>query len=371
MRIGIDATALPGQLFGAGNYIVNLVQALSRVDTRNDYVVFAKSPHAEHFASLNRVDLVRVSLPFRVQRIIWEQTLLPLLAHKSRLDVLHTPHYTISLAASCASVVTFHDMTFFLYPNVHQAYKRLFFRTLMPIAARRATALIAISESTCQDMTRVLAVPPAKISVIPYGIAPDFRPVPASMSADARRRFGLPNPCIVYVGNLEPRKNLVALLQAFARLVERGLPHSLVLVGSRGWHDDDIFSTSRSLRLADRVLFLGYVPQAELPAIYGAADAFIYPSLYEGFGLPLLEAMACGVPVVTSNVSSMPEVVADAGILVDPHSVDALADGLQRVVTDRSLHDELSRKGLERAKLFTWDRTARETLAVYERAAAR
>ncbi|MBI5033444.1 MAG: glycosyltransferase family 4 protein [Chloroflexi bacterium] len=367
MHIGIDATALPERLFGAGNYIVNLIAALSRLDTPNEYVVFVKPFHASLFKTLQRARTIQVALPMRTLRIAWEQTALPILARQYKLDVLHSPHYSLPLAAPCATVVTFHDMTFFLYPQAHLLYKRIFFRTMIPLAARRATSIIAISESTRQDILRLLKTPSEKVNQVSYGISSQFHLTENCNRLDeARHKYNLPAEFALYVGNLEPRKNLPILLQAFARLVHQGLPHSLVLVGSRGWKDDAVFTTLSELGISDRVHFLGYVTQDELPLIYQASRVFVYPSLYEGFGLPVLEAMACGTPVITSNVSSMPEVAGDAGLLINPNSIDELTVALQRALTDSELRVTLAQKGLKRAQSFSWERTARETLAVYE-----
>jgi glycosyltransferase involved in cell wall biosynthesis len=367
MRIGIDATALPLQLFGAGNYIVNLTQALLRLDKANEYVVFAKPDHAVLFAGLN-AQLVSVPLVNRIHRIIWEQSWLPVLTRTHRLDVLHSPHYTMPLLKACPTLVTCHDMSFYLYPQTHLLYKKVFFRAMIPLAARRADALIAISESTRQDLLRLIK-PPCPVFTVSYGIAPYFQPAPEAEKLQARRKFDLPEKFILYVGNLEPRKNLPNLLRAFAGLIQQGLPHDLVLAGSRGWKDNEIFTLINELALVGRVKFPGYIPQTELPAVYSLADTFAYPSLYEGFGLPVLEAMACGTPVITSNISSMPEVMGGAGILIDPNSVDELAKALFRVLTDQSLRATLATAGLARAKLFSWERAAIETLAVYTRIA--
>ena len=369
MRIGIDATALPAELYGAGNYIVNLIQALARVDSANDLVVFTKPFHAPLFQSLERVRVEHITLPMRTLRIAWEQMLLPQLIRQHKLDVFHSPHYTMPFAAPCATIVTFHDMTFFLYPQAHLLYKRSFFRMIIPISARRARAVIAISESTRQDILRWTKISPTKVFGVPYGIGSNFRPEKNPAVLDAlRRKYNLPTEFLLYVGNLEPRKNLPTLLQAFARLVKQGLPHDLVLAGSRGWKDNQVFATCKELGLSQRVCFIGFVPQSELPALYSACSAFVYPSIYEGFGLPVLEAMACGALVVTSNVSSMPEVAGDAGILIDPHNVDNLMKALHQVLTDKELRATLPSKAIARASLFSWERAAKETLAVYERA---
>jgi glycosyltransferase involved in cell wall biosynthesis len=303
-------------------------------------------------------------------RIAWEQTGLPLAVRRHRLDVLHSPHYSMPVAAGCASVVTFHDMTFFIYPEVHKTYKKLFFRSMMRLSARRADAIIAISESTRADILRILKRRADDVCTVMYGIDRQFQPVQDRALIDqTRRQHRLPDPFILYVGNLEPRKNIPTLVRAFAKLVEKGLPHSLVLAGSRGWMDDDIFKTIQDLGLQSRVLLPGFCEQSELPALYSAASLFVYPSLYEGFGLPVLEALACGVPVITSNISSMPEVAGQAAILVDPHDSDELAKAMVRILTDPAKSEELARTGRQRASLFTWERTAQQTVDVYRRVA--
>jgi len=368
MRIGIDATALPMQLYGAGNYISQLIQALPRVDAANEYVIFAKPIHARLLSSPS-VHIISTSLASRFMRIAWEQTALPILARQHRLDLLHSPHYTMPLLHPCKSVVTFHDMTFFLYPELHEWYKRIYFPAIIRASARRADAIIADSESTRQDILRTLKLDASKVFSVPLGVSVDFFHRSPSEVARVREKFRLPNSFILSVGVLEPRKNFPTLVRAFKNLVERELSHSLVIAGKKGWQYEEIFNTVRNLDLQSRVLFLDYVPQNDLPSLYHAADLFVYPSLYEGFGLPVLEAMACGTPVITSNISSMPEITGDAALLVNPRDETELVDAMQRVLTDNALRDKLARNGLERAKQFSWERTARETLAVYEQVA--
>ncbi len=358
MRIGIDVTALQTQLFGAGNYIVNLTQTLIRLDPANDYVIFSKSKQIELFAGRGHAQVVRVDLPTRYHRIAWEQTGFAWLIRRYRLDVVHSPHYTMPMFASCAKVVTFHDMTFFLHPEAHLFYKLIFFRGMIPISARYADALIAISQNTHKDITRLLHINAERLFTIPYG----------EEQQAALRKYDLPAQFILYVGNLEPRKNLPRLLRAFAKLVQRGFPHALVLAGARGWMDEEVFATLRELNLGHRVFLPGYIPQAELPALYSAASLFVYASRYEGFGLPVLEAMACGAPVITSNVASMPEIAGDAGVLIQPDNEAELSEAMARVLSDNDLRTFLVHRGLERSKIFSWERAAQETLAVYERA---
>lgn len=365
MRIGIDATALPSPLFGAGNYIAELIRALTHLDETNEYLVFTKPTHKSLFDSA-RAEIIPASLPSRIMRIGWEQTFLPLLVKRHRIDLLHSPHYTIPLVKFCPTVVTFHDMIFFLHPEMHLYYKRLFFRSIIPLSARIADAIVAASENTRSDIIKLMGVSGQKVHTIPYGISPIFHPVtdPEELCR-ARAKYELPEKYFIYVGNFEPRKNIPGLIRAFARLRPKDINCWLVLAGTRGWQDSAIFSTLEELNLADRVLLPGFISQADLPAIYSSSIALVYPSRYEGFGLPVLEAMACGAPVITSNISSMPEIVGDAGILIDPTDEDELADAMHRVSSNNGLRAQLAGTGINRAKSFSWDRAARETLSVY------
>jgi glycosyltransferase involved in cell wall biosynthesis len=372
MRVGIDATAVPLQRTGAGNYIVNLIRALGQVDGSNEYVVFGKAAHEEELSSNgSNIKFVRREFPGRGARLTWEQVGLPRQVRAHRLDVLHSPHYTMPLRRAARSVVTFCDMTFVLHPDVHQMVKRVFFPAMMRLSARRADRLIAISESTRDDLVRIWGVDRAKISAIPLATDAEFRPRSPEEIAEACGRYGIrPGAYILYVGMLEPRKNVDRLVEAFGLVASQLSGVDLVIAGRRGWMYDQIFARVEGLGLQDRVRFTGYVLSEDLPALYGAARLFAYPSRYEGFGLPVLEAMSCGAPVVTTNVSSMPEVAGDAAILVAPDDVAGLAAALLRVSADDALRADLACRGLARAKAFSWERCARETIAVYEAALA-
>jgi glycosyltransferase involved in cell wall biosynthesis len=370
MRVGIDATAVPLQRTGAGNYIFNLIQALARVDRSNEYVVFGKAAHERELDLAGSTMLfVRREFPGRGARIAWEQVGLPRQVREHRLDVLHSPHYTMPLVRPARSVVTFCDMTFVLHPDLHQRLKRIFFPAMMRLSAKRADRLIAISESTRDDLVRMWNVDRGRITTIPLAADAEYRPRAPEEIADVCTRFGLRPGCyILYVGMLEPRKNVDRLVEAFGRIAERLPGVDLVIGGRRGWMYEQIFARVEALGLQDRVRFTGFVPQEALPALYGGARLFAYPSKYEGFGIPVLEAMSCGTPVVTTNVSSMPEVAGDAAVLVAPDDVDALAAALLRVAEDHTVRAELSCKGIARAGTFSWERCARETIGVYEAA---
>jgi glycosyltransferase involved in cell wall biosynthesis len=374
MRVGIDATAVPQQRTGAGNYIVNLIRNLPRVDNANEYVVFGTSAHEQELLPAGgapNVRFVRRDFPGRGARLAWEQVGLPRQVRANRLDVLHSPHYTMPLRHSARSVVTFCDMTFVLHPDLHQGIKRVFFPAMMRLSARRADRLIAISESTREDLVGMWGVDRSRVSAIPLAADEHFQPRPQAEIAGVCGRYDLrPGDYILYVGMLEPRKNVDRLVEAFGQAAGDLIGIDLVIAGRRGWMYDQIFARVEELGLQGRVRFTGFVPGADLPALYSGARLFAYPSKYEGFGLPVLEAMSCGAPVVTTNVSSMPEVAGDAALLVAPDDVAGLAAALKRLANDSGLRDGLVCRGLERARTFSWERCARETIAVYEAALA-
>ncbi|HEX6288541.1 MAG TPA: glycosyltransferase family 1 protein [Herpetosiphonaceae bacterium] len=368
MRIGFDATAIPHNRTGAGNYIFNLVQALAQIDRSNDYAIFARPDHIGEFGiDQPNVQFWGVDLTSRPVRLAWEQVGLPWNIRRLKLDLLHSPHYTMPIPRLCKSVVTFCDMTFYLLPEMHSPSKRMFFQRMMRWSARHADRLIAISESTQRDVIRLLNVRPERIVATPLAASPDYRPLPQTHVAPVCARYDLtPGQYIYYVGVLEPRKNIPALIEAYATIAAE-FPHvPLVIAGKKGWMYDEIFKRVVELGLEQQIRFLGYIPDDDVIPLYNGARVFVYPSRYEGFGLPVLEAMQCGVPVITTNVSSMPEVADGAALLVPPGEIPALAAALREVLTDDELARDLARRGLARAAHFSWRRCAAETLEVYQ-----
>lgn len=368
MRIGIDATALPPQPVGAGNYIIHLVRALVALDSGDEFVIFAQQGGASLINIPDGNGVEWIILPDRNPgiRLIWEQISFPKLVQRSGVDLLHSLHYTRPVWLPCKSVVTYHDMTFFLYPHLHARSKRVFFPMAIRASARQADALIAVSESTRQDAIRILGIPPQKITTAQLGVDPSFTPI---SDIEQKRRiaekYHLPKKFILYVGLVEPRKNLPKLISAYKKSVDNGIEHKLVVVGRYGWMYEEVFRQIEALNLKDNVFLAGYISQEDLPMVYNLASLFVYPTLYEGFGLPSLEAMACGLPVISTNVSSLPEIIGDAGVLVPPDDVDSLYQAIQKVLKDEKLSEDLIQKGLEQAAKFTWERTARSTLQVY------
>jgi len=258
-------------------------------------------------------------------------------------------------------------MTFFLFPDLHTRSKRLFFPFAIRSSVRRADALIAISESTRQDSIRLLGVSPQKIFTTQLGITDEFRVVKDNeLLASVREKYDLPEEFVLYVGLVEPRKNIPFLIRAYKSLADEGIKHNLVIVGRIGWMYQEVFKQIEELGLEGRVQFTGYLPQDDLPMVYNLASLFVYPTKYEGFGLPALEAMACGTPVVTTAISSLPEIVGDAGMLIPPGDEQALASAMAEVLHDSTLFNQLRTRGLQRSEHFTWERTAQQTLKVYQ-----
>lgn len=370
MIIGIDATALPPQPVGAGNYIIQLIRALAELGEETHYIVFAQ-PHGRELIGLAEQDSLRFELVNEMQpaeRLMWEQTRFPNLLRSSGVDLLHSLHYTMPLHHPVKQVVTLHDMTYFLYPALHTFSKRHFFRAFIRLSGKRADALLADSESTRQDAIRLAGIPAGKITTTPLGVTAEFAPLEdTAVLRRVAEKYQLPERFILFVGLLEPRKNVITLLRAFQEERAQLQGRRLVIVGRKGWMYNQLQQIVDELNLGLDVHFTGYVDQADLPAVYNLADVFVYPSIYEGFGLPVLEAMACGTPVITTNVSSMPEITGDAGILVPPEDPSALGSALRSLLADPTRRQKVAKEGLERAATFTWRRTAQLTYAVYQR----
>ncbi len=284
-------------------------------------------------------------------------------------DVLFVPAHVLPLIHPRASVVTVHDLGYIYYPEAHEAGDRRYLDWSTRWNAHQAAAVLADSEATKADLVDAYGARPEKIHVVYLGRDESLKQVTNPLRlASLRAKYDLAQRYLLYVGTLQPRKNLERVVQAFERLC--GRPEladvQLVLAGKQGWLYDSLFQQVARAGLGERVVFPGYIPDEDLPALLSAATAFVYPSLYEGFGIPVLEAGGCGVPVITSNTSSLPEVAGDAALLVDPHDVDAIADAMYRLVTDPALAAELARRGRENVKRFSWEKCARETLAVLE-----
>ncbi len=366
MRIGIDARLVYYSQAGIGQYILHLVSGLAKVDTENEYVLLQS--RKDETTILEQPNFRRVSLwtpsHHRLERYSLNVELMRL-----GLDVLHSPDFIPPHRPSCQSVITVHDLAFLLYPHFLTKESARYYGYIDE-AVRWTDHIIAVSESTKRDTIQHLGVPEDKITVVHEAANPIFRPVDREEAREqVRHRHGVDGPFVLFVSTIEPRKNVPTLLRAVWQLIERYKDKvHLVLAGGKGWLYEDAFAVVDELHLDDRVHFVGRVTSEELLYLYNAAELLAHPAFYEGFGLPPLEAMACGLPVIVSNVASLPEVVSDAGLLIDPHDVDELTVAMWRLLNDQDLRQEMSEKGLRQAARFSWERAARETLEIYQQA---
>lgn len=370
MTIYFDISAAVHRRAGLGRYAESLARAL--LPLLGDELAFFYNREAgiEPLEGLAGVPAATVNLGYKPWRmLVWLGQLgrvgFNRLAPGATL--FHATEHLLPPLRGVPTVLTVHDLIFRRYPAHHKRLNRWYLNATMPLFCRRADAIIAVSEQSKRDVIEAYGIPPEKISVIYEAADPRFRPQPPEAVAAARARYGLPERYVLFVSTIEPRKNLSRLLAAFERAHAAGLADALVIVGKRGWLFDAFFADLERSPAKDAVIFPGFVPDADLPAVYAGAQALAFPSEFEGFGLPVLEAMACGAPVVCSNTSSLPEVAGDAALLVDPLDVDALAAALARVLQDPALREQMRARGLAQAARFSWERAARETLAVYRR----
>jgi glycosyltransferase involved in cell wall biosynthesis len=348
---------------GISAYIVNLLQALSP-DGGLRYAVFVGPGRLGEEVPLP-LHATRLPTERPPVRILWEQAILPSLLRRLGVDLLHAPAFVGPLLSPTPQVITVHDLSFYRFPEYFRRGNRFYLRQFTGRSCRRAAAVIAVSHFTAREVTALLGVPPERVHVIYHGLSPRFRPLPTAEVERFREAAGLPRRFILYLGTLEPRKNLLTLLRAFARLPDPEL--HLVLAGGKGWLYEEIFAEVEALDLGGRVHFPGYVPMETQALWYNAACVFAYISRYEGFGLPVLEALACGTPTLTGNTTSLPEAGGEAALTVPPEDVEAVSAGLHRLLNDDALRDACRVRGLQHAAGFTWEETARRTAALYRR----
>jgi glycosyltransferase involved in cell wall biosynthesis len=380
MRVAIDYSAAVNQRAGVGRLVRNQVLALAEVDPHNDYrLVYARPNRGSvpQFPRARNFSRREVGLRERWLTIMWHRAKLPLPADwlSGPVDVYHSPDFVLPPLRNARGILTVHDLAFLMRPECADARLRGYLEEVVPRSVSRADFIIADSENTRNDLVVLLGVRPSSIAVVPGGVEPRFKPITdAEQLRSARRHLGVGDaPFVLAIGVLEPRKNLNCLMDAFWSLKQRGgVPADLklVLAGSKGWLFDGIFEHHAASPIRDDILLPGFVPDDLLPAVYSAAEVLAFPSLYEGFGLPILEAMACGTPVVASRASCLPEVAEGAALLVDPTSVDSLSTSLEQALSDRALRERLRAAGLGRASEYSWRRAAESLLRVYQRVAA-
>jgi glycosyltransferase involved in cell wall biosynthesis len=382
MRIGINALFLEHPETGSGQYTRNLLQALAKADPTNEYLLISPGPAPSvsefqlpisnpQFPTSN-FQLPTSNLRENLAKLWFEQAAFPLACRHLDLDLAHVPYFASPLFSAMPTVVTVHD----LIPLILPAYRgsplvRLYTR-LVAAAARKTEAIITVSQASEQDIVRCLHIPPERVHVTYEAAGEAFQPVEdEDQRAAIRQKYALPERYFLYLGGFDQRKNLSTLLRAFALLVNKQQRPRLVIAGQVPARESPVFPDPRRLAkelgVEERVIFTGWVPEEDKPPLYSEATAFVFPSLYEGFGLPAAEALACGTPVIASNRSSLPEVVGEGEILVEPIDAEALAEAMEMLLVDDALRAELRQRALTQASKFSWKQTALETLAVYRK----
>lgn len=362
--MAIDAHMVGAHETGNETYVVHLASALARLGGYK-YKLYTPRPHAipPQIAASECVSIHSFGNVPAFVRIPW---LYPRMAAEDGVGLLHMT-YMAPLRLRCPLVLSIHDVSYKVYPQFFSPRVRLLLALLVGPGIRRAARVVTISESSKRDIIRFYGVRPEKIVVTPLAAGSQYMPQPADEVARVLRAHNLSGRYVLAVGNKQPRKNLSRLVRAFSTIALEMPDVILVIVGQSGWQGSEVEQTVNSLGLNTRVRFTGFVPDVDLPTLYSGADVFCYPSLYEGFGLPPLEAMACGAPTITSNTSSLPEVVGDAALTVDPLSVEQLVGALRSLLADSTKRQEYGRRALQQAALFSWDRTARLTRDAYDR----
>jgi glycosyltransferase involved in cell wall biosynthesis len=360
-----------------GHYTFELAKALALATPTDQIEMVSPFPYLPLDPSAGVPDafppnLTPTQLKVNLLERNWWTIGLPRYIRRRSFDLFHGTNFDIPLWQVCPTVLTVHDLSAFLYPETHEARSVRRAHRRLPLMARTATQIVTPSESVRHEVAEQLRVSPEKIVAIPAAARSIFRPLPPNQTAEVRRKLGVEDDFLLYVGTIEPRKNLHVLLDAYRKIISSaGLEPQLVIAGKKGWLTDDIFGRLRELGIKDRVHFTGYLPDNDLCALYSSCRIFIYPSKYEGFGLPPLEAMACGAVVIASSTPAITEVVEDAACLVAPGEVNELAQAMIRLLRDENERRRLSEAGLKRALQFSWNRTAQLMLGVYQEACER
>ena len=366
MRIAIDARVVTNKKdAGLITYVLNLIKYLKIVAPDNLYFCYVDK--RDILLKDNKSCKAWAGLENHIIGDLWEQLWLPIDLHIKKVDIYHGTAARLPAINSSKYILTVYDMVAFKHPEFASKRFSLYTRKLLKSAVRRADKIIAISEHTKKDIIEILKVPSEDVEVIYPGVDDIFKVMDKEWAYSViKRKYNLNKRFILSVGNLEPRKNTKNLLLAYKLLLDEHLNHQLVIVGPQGWKAQEIFDFVEKIGISENVIITGYVDSNEMPILYNAADVFVFPSLYEGFGLPPLEAMACGTPVVASNNSSLPEILGDAAIMVNPLNVEDIKERIKRVLFDKTLREKMISLGLERVKDFSWEKTVRQTLEIYK-----
>lgn len=379
MTIGIDIRCLLGEKHtGVGEYTMGLLRSLFLIDSKNKYNKyklfcnsFRKNKIIDIFRNFKNVKVYNFRYPNKLLNFSLKYLRFPRIDKLiGGVDLFFSPNVNfLSLSSSCKKVITFHDLSFERYPEFFSKKRQLWHKFINPRSlAEHSDLIIAVSNSTKNDLIQIYNIDSQKIKVIFSGIDKSFQPISDKNCLDIiRNKYKLPEKFILYLGTIEPRKNIEGLILAFNKLRQNSkIKHKLVIAGEKGWLYKQIFNCASKINYKDDIIFTGFIEDKDKPAVYNLAEVFVYPSFYEGFGFPPLEAMACGTPVITSSVSSLPEIIDNAGLLVDPYNINEITEAMMQVILDKHLRESFREKGLERVKEFGWERCAKEMLREIE-----
>lgn len=369
MKIALNATIANPNQTGTGVYAANLASALMQLDHNHEFVIYCSHDMVDWFQDRRngRVVTVKgVNFKSPLQRIFWEQTRLAPDLKRQRIDLLHSMAFTSPVVHTVRTVVTVHDLAFLQYPQTLTRAKRIYYKPVFTRSLRLTKRIITPSETVRKQVIETFSVPPGTVIATPLAVGSEFLNV--QFGAESRQKiakYGVRAPYLLAVGTLEPRKNLLLLLQAYDLLRKANLPHQLVVIGKRGWQNVQDSELAKRWQSSRDIVFTGYVDQQDLPHLYAGAEVFLFPSLYEGFGFPLLEAMAAGAPVLASDIPVHREVCGEAALFADPHNPEEWQSGIVKILSDLPMKNIMRKKGFERVKHFSWKRTAELTLSVY------
>lgn len=371
MNILIDFSQIPIKKTGVGVYALNLLTKIYETDKINQYYILSQDDDDSlNFIKRTNFKIIRLhGKIFRkfFFRIIAEQFYIPVLVFKYKIKLVHSLHYSFPVFLTCSKIVTIHDLTFFKYPENHLLVKRYYFRFFTRLAAILADRIITVSKSSARDFIQKFNFNPSKIYVVFHGKNESYQPeLDKKQITFVKNKLNIQGEYLLFLGTIEPRKNVNNLILAFKELIAEKIDLKLVIAGKKGWYYEEVFKLAKNLNLAKRIIFTGFLEDKDVPYLIGGAKIFVYPSLYEGFGIPVLEAISCGIPTITSNISSMPEIVENAGLLIDPKNINEIYSAIKRLLVSEELYIQLKQKSVEQAKKFSWEQAARDTIKVYE-----
>lgn len=370
LRILIDFTQIPVKKTGIGVYALNLIEEIQKLDKENYYYVLLQNDE-KVFDSIqsSKLKIIRVkAIIFRklFLRFLLEQIYIPYLTLRYKIDITHSLHYSFPLFSFSKKIVTIPDLTFFKFPQYHILFKRYYFKTFIYLASVFADKIITISQSSLNDLIENLNIKRTKIKVIYLGVNSHFKPqINNDKITIIKNKYKINQDYILFLGTIEPRKNIINLIKAFDKFAKESTNYKLVIAGKLGWYYADIFQLINELSINEKVIFTGFIQEEDKPFLIAGAKIFIYPSIYEGFGIPVLEALSCGIPTITSNVSSLPEVAGDSALLINPLKIEDIFESMKKLLIDTPLYERLKTKSIEQAKKFSWENTALETIKAY------